>query len=69
MAEACACFLLRKLTRQVTQAYDRAVGYWSATELVFAAQGVAHFIARGAAMRLMVGVEGAVVANNILQLR
>ena len=39
------------------KAYDRAVGYWSATELVFAAQGVAHFIARGAAMRLMVGAQ------------
>lgn len=25
MAEACTCFLLRKLTRQVTQTYDRAV--------------------------------------------
>lgn len=39
------------------KAYDRAVGYWSATELVFAAQGVAYFIARGAAMRLMVGAQ------------
>src|SRR5258705_12037257 len=25
MAEGCTCYLLRKLTRQVTQAYDRAV--------------------------------------------
>ena len=37
--------------------YDRAVGYWSAKELVFAAQGVAHFIARSGIMRLMVGAE------------
>ena len=37
--------------------YDRAVGYWSAKELLFAAQGVAHFIARSGSMRLMVGAE------------
>ena len=37
--------------------YDRAVGYWSAKELLFAAQGVAHFVARSGNMRLMVGAE------------
>lgn len=37
--------------------YDRAVGYWSAKELIFAAQGVAHFIAHSGVMRLMVGAE------------
>ncbi|MFY1702985.1 DEAD/DEAH box helicase [Micromonospora sp. WMMA1923] len=37
--------------------YDRAVGYWSATELKFAAQGLAHFIARGGTMRLIVGAQ------------
>src|SRR5581483_6212523 len=37
--------------------YDRAVGYWSAKELIFAAQGVAHFIARSGIMRLIVGAE------------
>ena len=37
--------------------YDRAVGYWSAKELIFAAQGVAHFVARSGIMRLMVGAE------------
>ena len=39
------------------RAYDRAVGYWSAAELAFAAQGMAHFIARGAMMRLIVGAQ------------
>ena len=24
--------------------YDRAVGYWSAAELMYAAQGLAHFL-------------------------
>ncbi|HEY3903057.1 MAG TPA: helicase-related protein [Streptosporangiaceae bacterium] len=37
--------------------FDRAVGYWSARELAFAAQGVAHFIAREGSMRLIVGAE------------
>ena len=37
--------------------FDRAVGYWSAAELTFAAQGVAHFIARGGNMRLIVGAQ------------
>jgi superfamily II DNA or RNA helicase len=37
--------------------FDRAVGYWSARELAFAAQGVAHFIAREGNMRLIVGAE------------
>ncbi len=38
-------------------AYDRAVGYWSGTELQFAAQGTAYFIARGGVMRLIVGAQ------------
>ena len=38
-------------------AYDRAVGYWSAAELQFAAQGTAHFLANGGRMRLIVGAQ------------
>ncbi|MFJ3756596.1 DEAD/DEAH box helicase [Streptomyces sp. NPDC090080] len=38
-------------------AYDRAVGYWSGTELQFAAQGTAYFIAGGGVMRLIVGAQ------------
>ncbi|KDA05297.1 hypothetical protein DC31_17215 [Microbacterium sp. CH12i] len=37
--------------------YDRAVGYWSAAELQYAAQGTAHFIANGGRMRLIVGAQ------------
>ena len=37
--------------------YDRAVGYWSAAELQFAAQGTAHFLANGGRMRLIVGAQ------------
>ena len=36
-------------------AYDRVVGYWSANALQYAAQGLAHFIAAGGEMRLIVG--------------
>src|SRR5699024_3056711 len=36
-------FYLPLLSRAVT--YDRAVGYWSASELQYAAQGTAHFLA------------------------
>lgn len=48
-------FYLPLLTRSV--AYDRAVGYWSAAELQFAAQGTAHFLANGGRMRLIVGAQ------------
>lgn len=48
-------FYLPLLTRAV--AYDRAVGYWSASELQFAAQGTAHFLANGGRMRLIVGAQ------------
>ena len=48
-------FYLPLLTRAVT--YDRAVGYWSAAELQFAAQGTAHFLANGGRMRLIVGAQ------------
>lgn len=48
-------FYLPLLTRSVM--YDRAVGYWSATELQFAAQGTAHFLANGGRMRLIVGAQ------------
>jgi hypothetical protein len=48
-------FYLPLLTRAV--AYDRAVGYWSAAELQFAAQGTAHFLANGGRMRLIVGAQ------------
>lgn len=37
--------------------YDRAVGYWSAAELRFAAQGTARFLANGGRMRLIVGAQ------------
>ena len=48
-------FYLPLLSRAV--AYDRAVGYWSAAELQFAAQGTAHFLANGGRMRLIVGAQ------------
>jgi superfamily II DNA or RNA helicase len=48
-------FYLPLLTCAV--AYDRAVGYWSAAELQFAAQGTAHFLANGGRMRLIVGAQ------------
>ena len=48
-------FYISLLSR--ARAYDRAVGYWSAAELAFAAQGIAHFIAHGATMRLIVGAQ------------
>ncbi len=48
-------FYLPILMRAV--AYDRAVGYWSAAELQFAAQGTAHFLANGGRMRLIVGAQ------------
>ncbi|MCB2413083.1 DEAD/DEAH box helicase family protein [Demequina sp. TTPB684] len=48
-------FYLPLLARAVT--YDRAVGYWSAAELQYAAQGTAHFLANGGKMRLIVGAQ------------
>src|SRR5690606_16211680 len=48
-------FYLPLLSRAVT--YDRAVGYWSASELRYAAQGTAHFLANGGKMRLIVGAQ------------
>ncbi len=48
-------FYLPLLTRSVS--YDRAVGYWSAAELQFAAQGTANFLANGGRMRLIVGAQ------------
>lgn len=50
-----ATFYVPMLSRAV--AYDRAVGYWSAAELQFAAQGTAHFLANGGRMRLIVGAQ------------
>ncbi|WP_423463366.1 DEAD/DEAH box helicase [Promicromonospora sp. MS192] len=50
-----ATFYVPVLTRAVT--YDRAVGYWSSAELQYAAQGVAHFLANGGRMRLIVGAQ------------
>lgn len=37
--------------------YDRAVGYFNSRELVYAAHGVAPFVAGGGTMRLIVGAE------------
>lgn len=37
--------------------YDRAVGYFNSRELVYAARGVAPFVAGGGTMRLIVGAE------------
>lgn len=48
-------FYVPLLSRAVT--YDRAVGYWSASELQYAAQGTAHFLANGGKMRLIVGAQ------------
>lgn len=48
-------FYLPLLSRAIS--YDRAVGYWSAAELQFAAQGTAHFLANGGKMRLIVGAQ------------
>ncbi|WP_036280511.1 DEAD/DEAH box helicase [Microbacterium sp. CH12i] len=48
-------FYVPLLSRAST--YDRAVGYWSAAELQYAAQGTAHFIANGGRMRLIVGAQ------------
>ncbi|WP_179288583.1 DEAD/DEAH box helicase [Micrococcus luteus] len=48
-------FYLPLLSRAVI--YDRAVGYWSASELQYAAQGTAHFLANGGKMRLIVGAQ------------
>lgn len=48
-------FYVPMLSRAI--AYDRAVGYWSAAELQFAAQGTAHFLAHGGRMRLIVGAQ------------
>jgi superfamily II DNA or RNA helicase len=48
-------FYIPLLSRAKT--YDRAVGYWSASELVFAAQGLAHFLAGGGTMRVIVGAQ------------
>lgn len=48
-------FYIPMLSRAV--AYDRAVGYWSAAELQFAAQGTAQFLANNGRMRLIVGAQ------------
>ena len=48
-------FYVPLLSRAIS--YDRAVGYWSAAELQFAAQGTAHFLANGGKMRLIVGAQ------------
>lgn len=48
-------FYIPLLTRSIR--YDRAVGYWSAAELKFAAQGTARFLANGGTMRLIVGAQ------------
>lgn len=48
-------FYVPLLSRAIS--YDRAVGYWSAAELQFAAQGTAHFLANGGRMRLIVGAQ------------
>lgn len=48
-------FYVPMLSRAIS--YDRAVGYWSAAELQFAAQGTAHFLANGGRMRLIVGAQ------------
>ncbi|MGK9270714.1 DEAD/DEAH box helicase family protein [Williamsia muralis] len=48
-------FYIQMLSRAI--AYDRAVGYWSAAELAFAAQGTAQFLANGGRMRLIVGAQ------------
>ncbi|WP_181110628.1 DEAD/DEAH box helicase [Rathayibacter sp. AY1B8] len=48
-------FYVPLLSRAVT--YDRAVGYWSAAELQYAAQGTAHFLANGGRMRIIVGAQ------------
>ena len=48
-------FYVPLLSRAVS--YDRAVGYWSAAELRFAAQGTARFLANGGKMRLIVGAQ------------
>ncbi|MFE9837357.1 helicase-related protein [Streptomyces sp. NPDC005551] len=48
-------FYVPLLSRSVS--YDRAVGYWSAAELQFAAQGTAHFLANGGRIRLIVGAQ------------
>lgn len=37
--------------------YDRAVGYWSSSEVAFAAKGLAYFISGLGMMRLIVGAE------------
>lgn len=54
-AEPLDNFYLPMLSRAV--AYDRAVGYWSAAEIRFAAQGIATFLANGGRMRLIVGAQ------------
>ena len=48
-------FYIPLLTRAVS--YDRAVGYWSSSEIAYAAQGLAHFIAGNGKMRLLVGAQ------------
>ncbi|MCJ0899163.1 SNF2-related protein [Rhodococcus sp. ARC_M13] len=48
-------FYIPMLSRAIS--YDRAVGYWSAAELQFAAQGTAQFLANGGRMRLIVGAQ------------
>ncbi len=48
-------FYIPVLSRAVR--YDRSAGYFSSEALVVAAQGLAHLIANGGSMRLLVGAE------------
>ena len=48
-------FYIPMLSRAIS--FDRAVGYWSAAELQFAAQGTAQFLSNGGRMRLIVGAQ------------
>lgn len=41
----------------IATSYDRAVGFYSATALTHAAQGLTRFINRGGAMRLIIGAD------------
>ena len=53
--DALTSFYVPALTR--SQSYDRSVGYFRASSLSVAAQGVSRFVAGGGTMRLLVGAE------------
>ncbi len=53
--DALASFYVPALGRSVS--YDRSVGYFRASSLSVAAQGVSRFVAGGGTMRLLVGAE------------